>query len=136
MNHSIPEPDMRAQLETAFASIQSRREAKEAAQLAADSVATDNVNVLRERAERHAYHAVDEYWGHFNDIQNELGVRVIQPLLDTVARIAAERDALRARLHQAALAKVWTNEDGKKFVFADDLAAPLFGIEPKAGESR
>lgn len=96
----IPEPDMRAQLETAFASIQSRREAKEAAQLAADSVPTDNVEVLRERAERLAYHAVDAYWGHFNDIQRQLGERVITPLLHTVARIAAERDEARARVRE------------------------------------
>lgn len=96
----IPEPDMRAQLETAFASIRSRREAKEAAQLAADSVPTDNVEVLRERAERHAYQAVDEYWGHFNDTQKQLGERVITPLLHTVARIAAERDEARARVRE------------------------------------
>ncbi|MER5653498.1 hypothetical protein ABT076_10830 [Streptomyces sp. NPDC002131] len=96
----IPEPDMRAQLESTFASIRSRREAKEAAQLAADSVQTDNVEVLRERAERHAYHAVDEYWGYFNDIQKNLGERVITPLLDVVARLAAERDEARARVRE------------------------------------
>lgn len=94
----ISESDMRTQLETTFASIRSRREAKEAAQRAADAVLTDNIEVLRERAERHAYHAVDEYWGHFNDVQKELGERVITPLLDTVARIAAERDEARARI--------------------------------------
>ena len=87
-------PDMRAQLETTFARIKSEREAKEAAQRAADSVPTDNPIVLRERATRHAHQAVDEYWGYFNDIQTALNERVITPLLQTVARIAAERDAL------------------------------------------
>jgi hypothetical protein len=131
-----PESDMRAQLETAFASIRSRREAKEAAQLAADSVQTDNVEVLRERAERHAYHAVDAYWGHFNDIQKQLGERVITPLLHTVARLGAERDALQERLHDAAMTRTWRNEDGKKFVFVEDIAPALLGIEQKAGESK
>lgn len=87
-------PDMRTQLETTFARVKSEREAKEAAQLAADSVPTDNPTVLRERATRHAFHAVDEYWGFFNDIQAALTQRVIDPLLEAVARVAAERDAL------------------------------------------
>ncbi|WP_030917341.1 hypothetical protein [Streptomyces sp. NRRL B-24720] len=40
---------------------------------------------------------------------------------------------LEKRLHDAAMARVWTNEDGKKFVFADDLKGPLLGVvEPKA----
>lgn len=94
MTTPIPEADMRTQLEETFASVRSRREAKEAAQRAADAVPTDNIEVLRERAERHAHHAVDAYWGHFNDIQRQLGEQVITPLLHTVARIAAERDAL------------------------------------------
>lgn len=125
------EPDMRTQLETTFARINSEREAKEAAELAADSVPTDNVTVLRERATRHAHRAVDEYWGYFGDIQTALDERVITPLLDAVSRIAAERDTRQERLHQAALAKVWRNEDGKKFVFVEDIAPALLGIEPK-----
>jgi hypothetical protein len=48
--------------------------------------------------------------------------------------LRAERDALQRRLHEAAMAKVWTNEDGKKFVFVDDLTGPLLGITAKAGE--
>jgi hypothetical protein len=131
MTTPIPEADMRTQLEETFASIRSRREAKEAAQRATDAVPTDNVEVLRERAERHAHQAVDAYWGHFNDIQKQLGERVVTPLLHTVARIAAERDALQKRLHDAALTKVWVNEDGKKFVFLEDIAPALYGIEPK-----
>jgi hypothetical protein len=60
--------------------------------------------------------------------QHDLDVAVIN-------RMRAERDALRDRLHQIALAKVWTNEDGKRFVFADDLAQAAFGIEPNGGAS-
>ena len=87
-------PDMAAALEAAFDKVRTEAEAKQAAQLAADSVPTDNVTVLRERAERHAFQAVDGYWGYFNDIQTALAERVITPLLETVTRIAAERDAL------------------------------------------
>jgi hypothetical protein len=88
----MAKPDMRTQLETTFARIKSEREAKAATELAADSVPTDNVTVLRERATRHAHRAVDEYWGYFNDIQTALDQRVITPLLEAVARIAGERD--------------------------------------------
>ncbi|MGW1388431.1 hypothetical protein [Streptomyces griseoluteus] len=87
-----------ASLEAAFAKAQTEREAREAAQLAVDSVPTDNVTVLRERAKRHAYEAVDQYWGHFDDIQNMIDQRVITPLLETVSRIAAERDQAQADL--------------------------------------
>jgi hypothetical protein len=105
------ESDMRTQLETTFARIKSEREAKEAAELAADSVPTDNVTVLRERATRHAHRAVDEYWGYFNDIQTALDERVITPLLDTVSRLAAERDGHRAAA-EAAEAKLRKIEHG------------------------
>ncbi|MFG3136109.1 hypothetical protein ACGFZA_07785 [Streptomyces sp. NPDC048211] len=37
---------------------------------------------------------------------------------------------LEERLHDAAMARVWTNEDGKKFVFVDDLKGPLLGTTP------
>jgi predicted RNase H-like nuclease (RuvC/YqgF family) len=50
---------------------------------------------------------------------------------DRAEKAEPERDALRDRLHQIALVKVWTNEDGKRFVFADDIAHATFGIEPK-----
>jgi hypothetical protein len=102
MTTPIPEADMRTQLEETFASVRSRREAKEAVQRAADAVPTDNVEVLRERAERHALRVVDAHWGYFNDIQRQLGEQVITPLLHTVARIAAERDEARARVRELA----------------------------------
>lgn len=50
---------------------------------------------------------------------------------DRAEKAEPERDALQERLHQAAMAKVWTNEDGKKFVFVEDIAPALLGIERK-----
>jgi hypothetical protein len=50
---------------------------------------------------------------------------------DRAQKAEHESDALQERLHQVALAKVWTNEDRKRFVFVEDIAGPLFGIEPK-----
>jgi hypothetical protein len=50
---------------------------------------------------------------------------------DRAEKAEPERDALQERLHQIALAKVWTNEDRKQFVFVEDIVGPLFGIEPK-----
>ena len=44
------------------------------------------------------------------------------------AELTCDRDALQKRLHDAAMAKVWTNEDRKKFVFVEDLAPALLGI--------
>ncbi|WP_331756710.1 hypothetical protein [Streptomyces decoyicus] len=41
----------------------------------------------------------------------------------------AERDGLTKRLHDAAMTKTWTNEDGKKFVFVEDIAPPLLGLD-------
>ncbi|MGW2010960.1 hypothetical protein [Streptomyces nigrescens] len=41
----------------------------------------------------------------------------------------ADNAALQKRLHDAAMTKTWTNEDGKKFVFVEDIAPALLGIE-------
>lgn len=41
----------------------------------------------------------------------------------------AAQAAAEAKLHKVALLKLWTNEDGKKFVFADDLYAAVEGGE-------
>lgn len=47
-----------------------------------------------------------------------------------------ERDALQKRLHDAAMVRTWRNEDGKKFVFVEDIAPALLGLEPKDGDQR
>lgn len=47
-------------------------------------------------------------------------------------RVEAERDALKKRLHDAAMTRTWRNEDGKKFVFVEDIAPILLGVEPRA----
>lgn len=44
-----------------------------------------------------------------------------------------ERDGLKQRLHEAAMTKTWTNEDGKKFVFVEDIALALLGRPAKGG---
>ncbi|MEV0556318.1 hypothetical protein AB0I27_23050 [Streptomyces sp. NPDC050597] len=54
---------------------------------------------------------------------------------DRAEKAEPERDALQERLHQIALAKVWTNEDRKKFVFVEDIARPLFGLDAEAGDA-
>jgi hypothetical protein len=41
----------------------------------------------------------------------------------------AERDAAREQVRRVELVRVWRNEDGKGFVFADDLFATLEGTE-------
>lgn len=51
----------------------------------------------------------------------------VAELEDELGQASAENAALKQRLHEAAMARVWTNEDGKKFVFADDLKGPLLG---------
>jgi chromosome segregation ATPase len=51
--------------------------------------------------------------------------RILQRKNEAIEKAQAERDALKAQLAEIAMAKVWTNEDGKRFVFADDLAAIL-----------
>jgi uncharacterized small protein (DUF1192 family) len=55
---------------------------------------------------------------------------------DEYAEVTRERDALQKRMHAAALVKVWTNEDGKDFVFIEDIAPALLGIEPVDGDPR
>lgn len=48
----------------------------------------------------------------------------------------AEIAALKARLHEAASARTWRLENGKKFVYVEDIAPALLGVERKlpAGE--
>ena len=111
LSADLVQPDLAGSLEAAFDKVRTEAEAKRAAQLAADSVPTDNIVVLRERAQRHAYEVVDQYWGHFNDMQRMLAEQVITPLLITVSRIAAERDEHRAAA-EALAAKLRKIEHG------------------------
>lgn len=48
---------------------------------------------------------------------------------DDNKRLRDENAALQQRLHDAATAKIWKNEDGKKFIFVEDIAPALFGIK-------
>ncbi|MFH8717288.1 hypothetical protein [Streptomyces zaomyceticus] len=53
-----------------------------------------------------------------------------EALDDAVKALRVQRDRiaeLEARLHAAAMTRTWTNEDGKKFVFVEDIAEPLLG---------
>lgn len=54
----------------------------------------------------------------------------ITALLAELAAVRVERDALQKRLHDAAMTRTWRNEDGKKFVFVEDIAPALLGITP------
>lgn len=47
---------------------------------------------------------------------------VVQPELD---QLRAERDAARAQVAAVALVRVWRNEDGKEFLFANDIRGAL-----------
>lgn len=49
-------------------------------------------------------------------------------------RIEQELATANAKLHAAAMVKVWTNEYGKRFVFADDLTDAL--LPEYAGQRR
>lgn len=60
--------------------------------------------------------------------------REIESHKEGKARWRRRAEEAEARLHDAAMARVWTNEDGKKFVFADDLKGPLLGTPPAEGE--
>jgi hypothetical protein len=44
------------------------------------------------------------------------------------AEQAKRREEAERKLHEIAMVKVWTNEDGKRFVFADDLAGILLDM--------
>lgn len=58
---------------------------------------------------------LDQAQQQFNELSRE------------ASAVGRERDELKNQLHQAAMTKVWTNEDGKRFVFVEDLAPALLG---------
>lgn len=51
----------------------------------------------------------------------------VPALLADNDQLRGENDQLKKRLHDAAMTRTWTNEDGKKFVFVEDIAPPLLG---------
>jgi hypothetical protein len=56
--------------------------------------------------------------------------REIQHHQDGKKRWRDRAEKAEARLNAAALVKTWTNEDGKKFVFVEDIAPALLGTTP------
>jgi hypothetical protein len=56
--------------------------------------------------------------------------REIQHHQDGKKRWRDRAEKAEARLNAAALVKTWTNEDGKKFVFVEDIAPVLLGTTP------
>jgi hypothetical protein len=73
--------------------------------------------------------------------EHEENARLRDALRDATDQIAgleselggatAEVAALNARLHDAAMARTWRLENGKKFVYAEDIAPALLGLEQK-----
>lgn len=55
----------------------------------------------------------------------------VAPAVEWLLRRVEE---LEKRLNDAAATRVWKNEDGKKFVFVEDIAPHLLGTSTKAGD--
>lgn len=51
-------------------------------------------------------------------------------------QLRGENEQLKKRIHDAAMTRTWTNEDGKKFVFLEDIAPALLGKNTEAEASR
>lgn len=49
-------------------------------------------------------------------------------------QVAKQRDEASFKVNAVALVQCWTNEDGKRFVFADDLRAALGYVGPDGGD--
>lgn len=84
------------------------------------------VAALRERDEAkrelsEAQRTIAAHERHINDMF-EANRRVLQKVRERRNEAQDERDELKAKLAAIAMVKVWTNEDGKRFMFADDLA--------------
>lgn len=75
--------------------------------------------VEKERQERAADHRT---WQH------DLGT--LRAAQAEVERLRKENADLKARLQAAWMVKVWKNEDGKRFIFADDIFPALHGKDP------
>lgn len=85
----------------------------------------------RVRAERDAFaDRVDELKEQMLTAQGDVASEALR-----TTKAEAERDELKkrvavldGRLNEAAMTRVWTNEDGKKFVFLEDIAPALLGL--------
>ena len=60
----------------------------------------------------------------------------VPALLTDNDQLRGDNDALNKRLHDAGMTRVWTNEDGKKFVFLEDIAPALLGTKNNPQEKR
>lgn len=60
----------------------------------------------------------------------------VPALLAELAAVRKERDEAQKRLHDAAMTRTWRNEDGKKFVFVEDIAPALLGLKPETEVAR
>lgn len=78
----------------------------------------------------HAVAEIDRLRG-----EHEADRRTWQSDLTKLREARAERDELKQRLHNAGMTRTWTNEDGKKFVFVEDIAPHLLG-STKSGDAR
>ncbi|WP_448333536.1 hypothetical protein [Streptomyces sp. DSM 41534] len=94
---------------------------------------------IRERAaaEKPGHHAIRAVLAELDRTRAERdrATRAFDALAEKHDQAKAERDelekkvaALDGRLNDAAMTRVWTNEDGKKFVFVEDIAPALLGL--------
>jgi hypothetical protein len=77
-------------------------------------------NSKLERLRAEAIKTAAERQAHIVDLRKRLEWNIDQADKQFRARREAE-----AKLHEVAMVKVWTNEDGKRFVFVDDLTPIL-----------
>jgi hypothetical protein len=50
---------------------------------------------------------------------------------EELARLRVRVAELEKRLHDAAMTRTWRLENGKKFVYVEDIAPALLGLEPR-----
>ncbi|MGQ4353177.1 hypothetical protein [Streptomyces drozdowiczii] len=92
---------------------------------------TDRTAVARREALGDLLAEVDRLRGALSDATDQ-----VAELESDLGGATAESAALKERLREAAMARVWTNEDGKKFVFVDDIKGPLLSTTPSEPSGR
>jgi len=102
-----------------------RAEFDEFGRRAADRLADDVEPLLREcaelREERAAARDEARTWREEAIARSDMARAVEQQLADARAQLAEANRVLRA----VGLIHIWTNEEGRRFLFADDLASAL-----------